>query len=269
MKSVLVVTAVVGLTTLVMPSIAAAQSVFTATLTGGAQVPVISSPGKGTGAVLLNAAEDQITVNMSFSGLTSTANMAHIHGPAAVGVNANILFPFSGLPAATAGTLPEQTFPVSPLQVTQLKAGQFYFNIHTDLNPGGEIRGQILMARKYTATLTGAAQVPPVASPGTGTGILLLNSTEDQITVDTSFTGLTSNANVGHIHGPAPVGETRTFFSRSREFPRPLSGFVPEQTFSITPGQVAQLNAGQFYFNIHTTINPGGESGAKSAPPRC
>jgi len=53
----------------------------------------------------------------------------------------------------------------------------------------GKFVEQILMARKYTATLTGAAQVPPVVSPGTGTGILLLNSTEDQITVDTGRNG--------------------------------------------------------------------------------
>src|SRR5262249_41639852 len=101
MKSGLGVTAFVSTIAISIPSTAAAQTVFTATLTGGAQVPVISSPGTGTGAVLLNAAETQITVNVSFSGLTSAANMGHIHGPAGVGINAGILFPFSAVPAAT------------------------------------------------------------------------------------------------------------------------------------------------------------------------
>src|SRR5262245_14952503 len=103
MKSVLIVTAVVSAMSLAVPSQTAAQTVFTATLTGGAQSPAVSSPGTGTGAVLLNAAEDQITVNMSFSGLTSAATQAHIHGPAGIGVNVGVLFGFTGVPAAASG----------------------------------------------------------------------------------------------------------------------------------------------------------------------
>jgi len=31
-------------------------------------------------------------------------------------------------------------------QVTDLMAGQWYFNVHTQQNPSGEIRGQVLPA---------------------------------------------------------------------------------------------------------------------------
>src|SRR5688500_15680490 len=63
------------------PSAAEIQ-IFTATLSGAQQVPAVSSAGTGTGTVLLNAAENQITVNLTFSGLSSAANAAHIHGAA-------------------------------------------------------------------------------------------------------------------------------------------------------------------------------------------
>ena len=117
---------------------------FQATLTGAQQVPVVNSTGTGIGTVVLNTAETQITVDMSFSGLTSNASMAHIHGAAAAGSNAGVLFDFSGVtPAATSGTIPQQTFAITPTQVTQLKSGLFYFNIHTGNFGGGEIRGQI------------------------------------------------------------------------------------------------------------------------------
>src|SRR4051812_26244369 len=72
---------------------AAGPQMFTATLSAGQQVlPPITSPGTGLGTVLLNAAEDQITVNLSFSGLTTPAILGHIHGPGAAGTNAGVLF---------------------------------------------------------------------------------------------------------------------------------------------------------------------------------
>ena len=236
---------------------------FQATLTGAQQVPVVNSTGTGVGTVLLNTAETQITVDMSFTGLTSNANAAHIHGAAAAGANAGVLFDFSGVtPAATSGTIPQQAFAISPTQVTQLKAGQFYFNIHTGNFGGGEIRGQIVTAppQKFAANLTGAQQVPPVVSPGTGSGTVLLNATEDQITVNMSFAGLSSNANAAHIHGPAAAGANAgVLFDFSGVTPNATSGSIPTQTFAITPTQVAQLKAGLFYFNIHTSNFGGGE----------
>jgi Cu/Zn superoxide dismutase len=236
---------------------------FQATLTGAQQVPVANSTGTGIGTVLLNTAETQITVDMSFSGLTSNANMAHIHGAAAAGSNAGVLFDFSGVtPAATSGAIPQQTFAITPTQVTQLKAGQFYFNIHTANFGGGEIRGQIMAAppQKFAAVLTGAQQVPPVVSSGTGTGTVLLNAAEDQITVNMSFSGLTSNATMAHIHGPAAAGANAgVLFDFTAVTPNATSGSIPEQTFAITPTQVAQLKAGLFYFNIHTINFGGGE----------
>src|SRR5918993_195433 len=123
---------------------ALADQTFTATLTGAQQVPAVSSAGTGTGTVTLNTAENQITVNLTFSGLTSNANAAHIHGAAAAGANAGVLFDFTSVtPAATSGTIPQQTFAITPAQVAELKAGLYYFNIHTSNFGGGEIRGQI------------------------------------------------------------------------------------------------------------------------------
>ncbi len=236
---------------------------FSANLTGAQQVPPVVSPGTGIGSVLLNATEDQITVNMSFAGLTSNANMAHIHGPAAAGANAGVLFDFTAVtPNATSGSIPTQTFAITPTQVAQLKSGLFYFNIHTGNFGGGEIRGQIALApiEKFTASLNGAQQVPSVSSSGTGTGTVLLNAAGDQITVNLSFFGLTSNANAAHIHGPAFAGANAgVLFDFTAVTPNATSGTIPEQTFSITSTQVAQLRAGQFYFNIHTGNFGGGE----------
>jgi Cu/Zn superoxide dismutase len=250
--------AVVGCAFFLLASVAPihADRRFHAILTGAQQVPAVASPGTGIGTVVLNTAETQITVNLTFAGLTSNAGAAHIHGAASAGSNAGVLFDFSAVtPAATSGTIPQQTFAITAPQVIQLKAGRYYFNIHTGNFGGGEIRGQILTAppQKFTATLTGAQEVPPVASSGTGAGSVLLNAAEDQILVDMSFAGLTSNAGAAHIHGPAAAGSTAgVLFDFSAVTPAATSGSIPRQTFAITAAQVAQLRAGELYFNIHT-----------------
>ncbi len=112
-------------------------------MTGAQEVPANNSTATGSGTVVLNAEETMITVNLSFSGLTVPATAGHIHGPATPGVNAPILFPFTGVPSATSGSIPQQMFAITPTQVAQLRNGMFYFNIHNATFPGGEIRGQI------------------------------------------------------------------------------------------------------------------------------
>jgi hypothetical protein len=92
--------------------------------------------------IITDEATGAAKMSLSFSGLTSPANAAHIHGPAVRGQNAPILFPIT-VPAATSGSANDVSFTMSPAQVAQLKNGLFYFNVHTNNNPGGEIRGQI------------------------------------------------------------------------------------------------------------------------------
>lgn len=119
------------------------DTTFIASLNGAQEVPPSGSGGTGSGTVVLNVAETMITVNMNFSGLGSNANAAHIHGPAPPGVENNVVFGLAGVPAATSGAIPEQTFTISAAQVADLKNGLYYFNVHTTNFSGGEIRGQI------------------------------------------------------------------------------------------------------------------------------
>jgi uncharacterized delta-60 repeat protein len=116
---------------------AGANRIFAAHLDSSQEAPANTSTATGLGNVTLNAAENQITVNMTFTGLSSAQSAAHIHGPAHVGANAPVLFNLG------TGTITNATFAVTPAQVAQMRAGLFYFNIHTANFPNGEIRGQI------------------------------------------------------------------------------------------------------------------------------
>ena len=124
---------------------------FTGYLNGAQEVPANASTAKGFGTVTLNDAETTITVSVSYGSaaapLTSNVIAGHIHGPAAIGVNAGILFNLNPAGGAAFGSVVNASFPITPAQVAELKAGLYYFNIHTVNNSGGEIRGQILVPR--------------------------------------------------------------------------------------------------------------------------
>ncbi|MCU1266337.1 MAG: hypothetical protein JWM21_2655 [Acidobacteria bacterium] len=124
-------------------SISPAQKTFVAALDGGHEVPPHATNGTGTGIVIItDEATGAAKMSLAFSGLTSNAVAAHIHGPAVDGQNAAVLFPIT-VPSATSGSANDVAFTMTPTQISQLKNGLFYFNIHTTNFPGGEIRGQI------------------------------------------------------------------------------------------------------------------------------
>ncbi|HSU06319.1 MAG TPA: CHRD domain-containing protein [Acetobacteraceae bacterium] len=137
------VLATTGLAMIGVASVArAAPITMKVPLTGAQQVPPVQTPGSGTADLTYNPANRMLTWNITYSGLTGPATMAHIHGPAPSGKNAGVEVWLSkqGQPA-TSPIKGEAT--LTPEQAQQLMAGETYVNVHTQAHPGGEIRGQI------------------------------------------------------------------------------------------------------------------------------
>ena len=122
---------------------AKADATFSGKLSGAQMVPPNTSKAVGVGTVILNDAETRITISLDFSGLGSNQTAAHIHGPAGPGSEAPVLFNL-GSQGATSGTFTNLSAAVSRGQVAQLRAGKWYFDIHSTKLLHGEIRGQIL-----------------------------------------------------------------------------------------------------------------------------
>lgn len=115
-----------------------AALLFTSNLDGSQEVPTpVVTPATGFGSVLLSDDQTNITVSLFFSGLSAPQTGAHIHGPALPGVNAPIVF---GLPL---GQITNAVFSLTPAQISIFTNELFYFNVHSQRFPGGEIRGQI------------------------------------------------------------------------------------------------------------------------------
>lgn len=111
----------------------------------------------------------------------------------------------------------------------------------------------------YQAILTGAGVSPPNASPGTGTLTLVLDAAGTQITVQESWSGLLTPALDSDIHGPGGAGTNAVVIFSFHGVRRQTGGLIPSQSFAITPAQVAWLNAGYLYVDIHTSTYPNGE----------
>ena len=114
---------------------------FSATMNASTEVPAKSVPAAaGSATATLDTETRKLDYTASWSGLTGPATMAHFHGPADPGKNAGVQVKLGDAnptsPATGSATLTEE-------QVTQLTAGQWYANVHTAANPGGEIRGQL------------------------------------------------------------------------------------------------------------------------------
>jgi len=102
------------------------------------------------------------------------------------------------------------------------------------------------------ATLDGAQETPPNASPGTGLGGFTFDTGTNILTWTVTFSGLIGVESDAHLHQGAPgVGGSIVVGI-------PL-GSPSMGSAAFTPAQAAALLAGNIYVNLHSSAFPGGE----------
>jgi CHRD domain len=119
----------------------------------------------------------------------------------------------------------------------------------------------------FTVPLSGAQQVPPVQTPGSGKASLTYNPASREVTWSVAYSGLSSPVTMAHFHGPAVEGKNGPvviWLSKHGEAPAsPITGQA-----TLTPDQAAQFTAGDWYINVHTKDHPGGEIRGQVIPPK-
>jgi hypothetical protein len=137
----------------------------------------------------------------------------------------------------------------------------------------------------YAATLNGASESPPNASTGSGNAEITIDDVALTMRVQASFTGLLGNTTACHIHAPtavaltgtAAVATTTPFFAG---FPIGVKSGLYDLTLDLTAASsfnpsyitanggtalaaqavlLGSIATGNAYFNIHSTVVPGGE----------
>jgi glucose/arabinose dehydrogenase len=220
---------------------------FVASLDGSQEVPPNASPARGTTTLLLNADETMARVSMRFRNLTGTQTLAHIHGPASPGQSAPPIFDLPG------GDFNDFQITLTPQQVSDLKAGKLYANVHSTPFPAGEIRGQFgAVAQASVVQLDVADPRIPEGAHSKTVNVIRLGDSSGAATVDyaTSDGTATERSDYTTARGTlrfAP-GETRKSFDiliTDDGLAEPAEGFVvtlssPTGTAVInTPSSVA------------------------------
>jgi len=94
----------------------------------------------------------------------------------------------------------------------------------------------------FVGNLSGANEVPPVNSPGTGLATVILDPTAQTLQVNATFSGLTSNDVAAHIHCCAPLGTNAGVATTVPAFPGfPLgvtSGTYSSVVFDLTQSTI-------------------------------
>lgn len=110
---------------------------FSAALSGTNEVPAVTTSATGNVEGTYDPSTKVLTYTVTYSGLTPTAGHFHMaaagaNGPVAVTFTDVSKSPFTG------------TYTLTQAQADALLAGNFYANLHTRTNTGGEIRANVL-----------------------------------------------------------------------------------------------------------------------------
>jgi len=167
---------------------------FNAKLAGGNEVaPTVGGPGSGIATLSYDTmgtgslADDTYDFSMSVAGLTGgaagkAANAFHIHGAATTSQNGPVRVsldaaPFLALNAGSTLLVGGNTV-AAPVFVTgngvypvmsfldMLRGGLAYVNVHTTLNPGGAVRGQLIEVTAVPEPSTYAMLLAGIAALG-------------------------------------------------------------------------------------------------------
>ncbi|MCW3091987.1 MAG: hypothetical protein JWP81_3056 [Ferruginibacter sp.] len=229
-------------------------------LQAGQEGAGVVSPGTGVVIVQYNTSTNFLVLYGNYRNLTAGISNAHIHGPAAPGVNAGVMVPLTFTAGSINGTL-AGTATLTDAQEIDLLAGNTYANVHTPTYPGGEIRAQLTTTTDgqtefFNARLQGAQQTPPNASPATGTVYAIVDKATDSLFLTGSYSGLPTAATNAHIHTGAPHVSGGVIVPL--KYTATNSGTLDTAQI-VTAAIRDNILSGNTYVNVHTAPFPAGE----------
>jgi len=121
-----------------------AGETMTANLSAAQELPPANSQGRGDAQMMLDPSSKLLRWTVNYSGLSGPATAAHIH-TGAQGANGPVAINLS--PGGPPQNPITGTATLTDAQMQQLMSGQAYVNVHTQANPNGEVRGQVMMPR--------------------------------------------------------------------------------------------------------------------------
>ncbi|MEX1131811.1 MAG: CHRD domain-containing protein [Flavobacteriales bacterium] len=235
---------------------------FDAWLDGDQEVPAVATMAKGVASIMLSADLSMAMYDVRINGLSGPIAAAHLHlgDP---GQNGGVILDLeAGIMGSERIMGSFNTSGLGDMLITQLLRGEVYINVHTAMNPNGEIRGQVYryMREGYTVDANGAQEVPMNMSMATGGGIVTVD--RDQSNAHIMLVTDASMTQAAHLHEAAMGVNGPVIYDLG-------PSWVDNAVFTYwtgmdanTPFAVAnsvQLRNDMLYLNIHTMDFPNGE----------
>jgi Cu/Zn superoxide dismutase len=228
------------------------DSRFTANLSGAQEVPAVTTDGNGLFVANLSQSGALVDFHMVFEGLSSDVTGAHIH-QAPSGSNGGVIFDLS--PFIFGNLIVGSWDPTGFLDA--LRAGELYINVHTVMNPGGEIRGQLLLEEglMFDAILDGDQEFPSVDTRGKGVAVITVSPDLSMLEFMVMTDSLSGDITGAHFH----TGNAGTNGGVIIDLTDFINGNIISGTVPITIEFLNMILSGGIYLNVHTEDNPGGE----------
>jgi hypothetical protein len=252
----------------------------------------------GSGACAIVYSKLYATMKVTCVHTCTSPNAAHIHGPiadtAAIGSDSSNLWFTFVLDPATPGIVSGTATGVTAGEYAQFINARYYVNVHTAAQGPGCARGQIYRAGVSgpTQNLAGPSHIAVLDQLQAGfgptttdlaysagrMGVALVWNNVPAATLMTkqAWTGLSTAALQAHIHGPAaPSSWFGTLAPNTGNVVWTIaqgSATTVSTTNSftaVTAAQTSSFDNGNYYFNVHTTANGGGEIRGQVVKSRC
>ena len=200
------------------------------------------------------------SVSVDVSGLTDVTGV-HVHD-GGLGMNGPVAFPLTDVGD---GTYVLTQTNISPSNLDALTSGEWYLNVHTEANPSGEVRGQIVADTTAVVTfpLSGNQSVPAVDTMASGSGYALYDTTSDSVYLVAATT--IDNATMAHIHSGF-AGENGGVVVTLVENEMTAGTWMTDGYVELEEAVASQLLSGGHYVNVHTEANPSGEIRGQITP---
>jgi CHRD domain/Bacterial Ig domain len=241
----------------------AGTSLYFVDLAGLQEVPAVATTASGRAAVTLNTVTRSAQIFVNTTGVDD-ATAAHLHRGAA-GSNGAVAVALAR-DAAVSTRWFVQDATLAQADFDALQAAGTYLNVHTPANPGGEIRGQVVPAGHlvFFGRMNGEYEVPPRITAARATVAITVNTATGVIDARVNGSGF-DDATAAHLHdgfagvnGPVIVGLERDANNL---------GLWRSNGATLTATQIATLQEGGIYANVHTAAAPAGLIRGQILPP--
>jgi len=235
-------------------SLEAAQS-YISMLNGENEVPGVNTDAQGLAVMHYTANTNVLEIKVQARGLSGPITGIHLHN-GDEGENGPVV---EDLTPFLDGNVINVKIQAGDY-ISELNEDRIYLNIHTELNPGGEIRGQFDRSEGelvFDSWLAGSQEVPAVDNSSFGLAVGVVNPTLDGMDIAVITDNLTGELTGAHLHkgalgenGEVVVNLTDLIDGNSilTQDPRPIDAAV-----------LSDFLSGDLYVNLHTALFPAGE----------